>query len=128
MAKDLGSALTDSNETCLHSLQMLVQNDVPRRCLLIREISPYPLVGAPPGGWRGMERGSESPRRRDSPERRGGSPDLSGPPPGKVGRLELNGSPTGPRVRHNGGPLRPLGAAAQSQIKPYNGTHYGLGQ
>ncbi|AWP13698.1 putative DNA-binding protein SATB2 [Scophthalmus maximus] len=46
----------------------------------------------------------------DSPERRGGSPDPSGlPPPGKKGRLELNGSPTGPRLRHNGAPLRPLG-------------------
>ncbi|XP_078118750.1 DNA-binding protein SATB2 isoform X2 [Sander vitreus] len=57
-----------------------------------------------------MERGGESPITQDSPERRGGSPDLSGlPPPGKKGRLELNGSPTGPRVRHNGAPLRPLG-------------------
>ncbi|XP_064185662.1 DNA-binding protein SATB2 isoform X2 [Anguilla rostrata] len=65
--------------------------------------------------------GGESPRRLDSPERRGspelsGAPpgkvgrlDLSAPPPGKAGRLELNGSPTGPRLRHNGGPLRPLG-------------------
>ncbi|XP_071211521.1 DNA-binding protein SATB2-like isoform X5 [Salvelinus alpinus] len=60
-----------------------------------------------------MERGGgESPRMQDSPERerRGGSPDLSGPPPGKMGRLELNGSPTGPRLlRHNGHPHRPLG-------------------
>ncbi|XP_037343574.2 DNA-binding protein SATB2 [Pungitius pungitius] len=57
-----------------------------------------------------MERGGESPVTQDSPERRGGSPDLSGlPPPGKKGRLELNGSPTGPRARHNGAPLRPLG-------------------
>ncbi|XP_059198382.1 DNA-binding protein SATB2 [Centropristis striata] len=57
-----------------------------------------------------MERGGESPIAQGSPERRGGSPDLSGlPPAGKKGRLELNGSPTGPRVRHNGGPLRPLG-------------------
>ncbi|XP_034741742.1 DNA-binding protein SATB2 isoform X3 [Etheostoma cragini] len=57
-----------------------------------------------------MERGGESPITQDSPERRGGSPDLSGlPPPGKKGRLELNGSPTGPRIRHNGAPLRPLG-------------------
>ncbi|XP_071378647.1 DNA-binding protein SATB2 isoform X3 [Centroberyx affinis] len=56
-----------------------------------------------------MERGGESPIMQDSPERRGGSPDLSGlPPPGKKGRLELNGSPTGPRIRHNGAP-RPLG-------------------
>ncbi|XP_014029013.1 DNA-binding protein SATB2 isoform X2 [Salmo salar] len=74
---------------------------------------PYPLAVAPPGGWRGMERGGgESPRMQDSPERerRGGSPDLSGPPPGKMGRLELNGSPTGPRLlRHNGHPHRPLG-------------------
>ncbi|XP_019910569.1 DNA-binding protein SATB2 isoform X7 [Esox lucius] len=76
---------------------------------------PYPLAVAPPGGWRGMERGGgESPRMQDSPEwereRRGGSPDLSGPPPVKLGRLELNGSPTGPRLlRHNGNPHRPLG-------------------
>ncbi|XP_029385565.1 DNA-binding protein SATB2 isoform X2 [Echeneis naucrates] len=58
-----------------------------------------------------MERGGESPITQDSPERRGGSPDLSLnlPPPGKKGRLELNGSPTGPRVRHNGAPPRPLG-------------------
>ncbi|XP_041700734.1 DNA-binding protein SATB2 isoform X2 [Coregonus clupeaformis] len=60
-----------------------------------------------------MERGGgESPRMQDSPERerRGGSPDLSGPPPGKIRRLELNGSPTGPRLLlHNGNPHRPLG-------------------
>ncbi|XP_019208725.1 DNA-binding protein SATB2 isoform X3 [Oreochromis niloticus] len=57
-----------------------------------------------------MERGGESPITQDSPEQRGGSPDLSGlPPPGKKGRLELNGSPTGPRIRHNGAPPRPLG-------------------
>ncbi|XP_061579175.1 DNA-binding protein SATB2 isoform X4 [Cololabis saira] len=58
-----------------------------------------------------MERGRESPVTQDSPERRGGSPDLGGlPPPGKKGRLELNGSPTGPRIRHNGAPPpRPLG-------------------
>ncbi|XP_053733173.1 DNA-binding protein SATB2 isoform X2 [Synchiropus splendidus] len=57
-----------------------------------------------------MERGGDSPITQDSPEQRGGSPDLTGlPPPGKKGRLELNGSPTGPRVRHNGAPLRPLG-------------------
>uniref|UniRef100_A0A3B3YQH9 DNA-binding protein SATB n=1 Tax=Poecilia mexicana TaxID=48701 RepID=A0A3B3YQH9_9TELE len=57
-----------------------------------------------------MERGGESPVAQGSPERRGGSPDLSGlPPPGKKSRLELNGSPTGPRTRHNGGPPRPLG-------------------
>uniref|UniRef100_A0A3Q2PIC4 DNA-binding protein SATB n=1 Tax=Fundulus heteroclitus TaxID=8078 RepID=A0A3Q2PIC4_FUNHE len=57
-----------------------------------------------------MERGAESPVAQGSPERRGGSPDLSGlPPPGKKSRLELNGSPTGPRTRHNGAPPRPLG-------------------
>ncbi|XP_062312876.1 DNA-binding protein SATB2 isoform X1 [Osmerus eperlanus] len=55
-----------------------------------------------------MERGGESPRMQDSPERRGASPDLCGPPPGKMGRLELNGSPTGPRLRLNGAPQRPL--------------------
>ncbi|XP_028249109.1 DNA-binding protein SATB2 isoform X3 [Parambassis ranga] len=57
-----------------------------------------------------MERGGESPITQDSPEQRGGSPDLGSlPPPGKKGRLELNGSPTGPRIRHNGAPPRPLG-------------------
>ncbi|KAI1885318.1 hypothetical protein AGOR_G00218910 [Albula goreensis] len=100
-----------STSSALDSILLINgQNLLPSQPRYRHTISgPYPLVGAPPGGWRGMERGSESPRRRDSPERRGGSPDLSGPPPGKVGRLELNGSPTGPRVRHNGGPLRPLG-------------------
>uniref|UniRef100_A0A8C6WN59 DNA-binding protein SATB n=1 Tax=Neogobius melanostomus TaxID=47308 RepID=A0A8C6WN59_9GOBI len=55
--------------------------------------------------------GGESPVAQDSPERRGSSPDLSDlPPPGKKGRLELNGSPTGHRIiRHNGAPYRPLG-------------------
>ncbi|XP_060785471.1 DNA-binding protein SATB2 isoform X2 [Neoarius graeffei] len=58
-----------------------------------------------------MERGGgESPHLRESPERRNAnSPDLSGPPPGKISRLELNGSPTGPRSRHNGAPQRALG-------------------
>nr|XP_020493455.1 DNA-binding protein SATB2 isoform X2 [Labrus bergylta] len=70
----------------------------------------FSLAGTPLGVWRRMERGGESPITQDSPERRGGSPDLSGlPPPGKKGRLELNGSPTGQRIRHNGAPLRPLG-------------------
>lgn len=83
----------------------------------------YPLVGAPPGGWRGMERGSESPRLRESPERRSGSPDLSGPPPGKMGRLELNGSPPGPRSRHNGAPLKSLGGIyGESQNKTEENT------
>ncbi|XP_028847951.1 DNA-binding protein SATB2 [Denticeps clupeoides] len=57
-----------------------------------------------------MERGGESPCLRESPERRGGSsPDIGGLPPAKMGRVELNGSPTGPRGRHNGAPQRPLG-------------------
>ncbi|KAL6485022.1 hypothetical protein MHYP_G00070670 [Metynnis hypsauchen] len=69
--------------------------------------APYSLASVPV--WRAMER-SESPRLRDSPERRpSSSPDLSGPPPGKMSRLELNGSPTGPRSRHNGAPHRPFG-------------------
>uniref|UniRef100_A0A4W5MDG5 CMP domain-containing protein n=1 Tax=Hucho hucho TaxID=62062 RepID=A0A4W5MDG5_9TELE len=71
---------------------------------------PYALLGVPPGGWRGMERGgTESPCLRDSPEQRGDSPDTCGPPPGKMSRLEVNGSPTGPRTCLNGTPLRPLG-------------------
>lgn len=64
-----------------------------------------------------MERGGDSPVTQDSPERRGGSPDLSGlPPPGKKGRLELNGSPTGPRPRHNGAPPRPLGGERRVRL------------
>ncbi|KAM9397621.1 LOW QUALITY PROTEIN: DNA-binding protein SATB2-like [Salvelinus alpinus] len=71
---------------------------------------PYALLGVPPGGWRGMERGgTESPCLRDSPEQRGDSPDTCASPPGKMSRLEVNGSPTGPRTRLNGTPLRPLG-------------------
>ncbi|CAL8388011.1 unnamed protein product [Gadus morhua 'NCC'] len=72
----------------------------------------FALSGAPLGGWRGMERGGESPAglMQGSPERRGCSPDLASlPPPMKKGRLELNGSPTGPRPRHNGSLQRPLG-------------------
>ncbi|CAF91415.1 unnamed protein product, partial [Tetraodon nigroviridis] len=70
----------------------------------------FSLTGAPLGVWRKMERGGESPVTQDSPERRGGSPDLSSlPPPGKRGRLDLNGSPNGPRVRHNGASSRPQG-------------------
>ncbi|XP_036838334.1 DNA-binding protein SATB2-like isoform X2 [Oncorhynchus mykiss] len=57
-----------------------------------------------------MERGgTESPCLRDSPEQRGDSPDTCAPPPGKMSRLEGNGSPTGPHTRLNGTPLRPLG-------------------
>lgn len=73
-------------------------------------LGPYPLAGVPPVVWRGMERGGgESPHLRESPERRGSSsPDIGAPPP-KMGRLELNGSPTGHRSRHNGAPQKPLG-------------------
>ncbi|XP_019723283.1 DNA-binding protein SATB2 isoform X2 [Hippocampus comes] len=72
--------------------------------------SSFSLTGAPLGVWKRMERGGESPVTQDSPERRGGSPDIgSPPPPGKKGRMELNGSPTGPRLRQNGAALRPLG-------------------
>lgn len=85
---------------------------------------PYSLAGVPPAVWRGMERGGgESPRLRESPERRNAaSPDLSAPPPGKISRLELNGSPTGPRNRHNGAPQRTLGGttpAAAATVKFY---------
>lgn len=70
-----------------------------------------------------MERGGgESPRLRESPERRGSSsPDIGCPPP-KMGRLELNGSPTGPRSRHNGAPQRPLGGKTFS-IHPFLLNH-----
>ncbi|KAM4601709.1 DNA-binding protein SATB2-like [Polymixia lowei] len=58
--------------------------------------------------------GAESPGLRDSasPEdrgERGDSPDPGGPMPSKISRLEVNGSPTGSRARHNGTPLQPLG-------------------
>ncbi|TKS66482.1 DNA-binding protein SATB2 [Collichthys lucidus] len=58
-----------------------------------------------------QRRGTESPGRRDSvsPDERGDSPASSGPPPCKLNRLEVNGSPAAPRIRQNGTPLRPLG-------------------
>ncbi|MGH0142390.1 UNVERIFIED_CONTAM: hypothetical protein FKN15_009544 [Acipenser sinensis] len=55
-----------------------------------------------------MERRSESPGLRDSPERRSSSPDTKGPPPGKMGRLEQNGSPTEACSRLNGATTRSL--------------------
>lgn len=88
---------------------------------------PYPLAGVPSVVWRGMERGGgESPRLRESPERRGSSsPDIGCPPP-KMGRLELNGSPTGPRSRHNGAPQRPLGGKPFTtfSIPPFLLNHF----
>lgn len=79
--------------------------------IFVSSSGPYSLAGVPPAVWRGMERGGgESPCLRESPERRtASSPDLTGPPPGKISRLELNGSPTGPRIRHNGAPQKALG-------------------
>ncbi|XP_021105436.1 DNA-binding protein SATB2 isoform X2 [Heterocephalus glaber] len=55
-----------------------------------------------------MERRSDSPSLRDSPERRGGSPDAKGPP-AKAARLEQNGSPLGARGRTNGAAARAVG-------------------
>ncbi|XP_029369586.1 DNA-binding protein SATB2-like [Echeneis naucrates] len=46
---------------------------------------------------------------RASPEERGESPSSSCPPPCKLSRLDVNGSPANPQSRHNGTPLRPLG-------------------
>ncbi|KAI4831811.1 hypothetical protein KUCAC02_001332, partial [Chaenocephalus aceratus] len=59
----------------------------------------------------GSARGAESPGLRDSvsPEERGDSPASSGPPPGKLSRPEVNGSPAAPKNRQNGNQLRPLG-------------------
>lgn len=56
-----------------------------------------------------MERRSESPCLRDSPDRRCGSPDVKGPPPVKVARLEQNGSPMGARGRPNGAVAKAVG-------------------
>ncbi|KAM7247397.1 hypothetical protein CapIbe_001350 [Capra ibex] len=56
-----------------------------------------------------MERRSESPCLRDSPDRRSGSPDVKGPPPAKVARLEQNGSPMGARGRPNGAVAKAVG-------------------
>lgn len=56
-----------------------------------------------------MERRSESPCLRDSPDRRSGSPDVKGPPPVKVARLEQNGSPMGARGRPNGAVAKAVG-------------------
>ncbi|XP_063733775.1 DNA-binding protein SATB2-like isoform X2 [Eleginops maclovinus] len=56
--------------------------------------------------------GAESPGLRDSvsPEERGESPASSGgPPPCKLSRPEVNGSPAALKSRQNGNPLRPLG-------------------
>ncbi|XP_069377297.1 DNA-binding protein SATB2-like [Paralichthys olivaceus] len=55
--------------------------------------------------------GMENPVLQDSasPEERGESPASSGPPPCKLSRLEVNGSPANPQSRQNGTPLRPLG-------------------
>lgn len=78
----------------------------------------FALAGAPLAVWRRMERGGGSPVPRDSPEIRGDSPDLGNlPPPGKKSRLEINGSPTGPRIRHNGAPSRPQGGKVQKRSK-----------
>ncbi|KAM3585244.1 uncharacterized protein V6R79_011717 [Siganus canaliculatus] len=59
----------------------------------------------------GTVAGMESPTLRDSvsPEERGESPASSGPLSCKLTRVEVNGSPTTPRARLNGTPLRPLG-------------------
>lgn len=68
-----------------------------------------------------MERRSESPCLRDSPDRGSGSPDVKGPPPGKVARLEQNGSPMGTRGRPNGAVTKPVGgnrAAALAAALP----------
>ncbi|XP_032967988.1 DNA-binding protein SATB2 isoform X3 [Rhinolophus ferrumequinum] len=56
-----------------------------------------------------MERRSESPCLRDSPDRRSGSPDVKGPPPVKVARLEQNGNPMGARGRPNGAVAKAVG-------------------
>ncbi|XP_018546080.1 DNA-binding protein SATB2 [Lates calcarifer] len=55
--------------------------------------------------------GTENPglQDHDSPDERGDSPASSGLPPGKLSRLEVNGSPANHRSRQNGTPLRPLG-------------------
>ncbi|XP_062972274.1 DNA-binding protein SATB2 isoform X2 [Elgaria multicarinata webbii] len=56
-----------------------------------------------------MDRRSESPCLRDSPDRGSGSPDVKGPPPMKVARLEQNGSPMGARGRPNGSVTKSVG-------------------
>ncbi|XP_019378706.1 PREDICTED: DNA-binding protein SATB2 isoform X4 [Gavialis gangeticus] len=56
-----------------------------------------------------MERRSESPCLRDSPDRGRASPDVRGPPPVKVARLEQNGSPMGTRGRPNGSVSKSVG-------------------
>ncbi|MEE6489992.1 hypothetical protein FKM82_015757 [Ascaphus truei] len=56
-----------------------------------------------------MERRSESPCLRDSPDRRSSSPDVRSPPPIKLARLEQNGSPTGARGRPNGSLTKSVG-------------------
>uniref|UniRef100_A0A3B4TK22 DNA-binding protein SATB n=1 Tax=Seriola dumerili TaxID=41447 RepID=A0A3B4TK22_SERDU len=55
--------------------------------------------------------GAENPGLRDSasPEERGESPTSSCPPPCKLSRVDINGSPANPQTRQNGTQLRPLG-------------------
>lgn len=65
-----------------------------------------------------MERRSESPCLRDSPDRGSGSPDVKGPPPGKVARLEQNGSPMGTRGRPNGAVTKPVGGNRAAAPRP----------
>lgn len=62
-----------------------------------------------------MDRRSESPCLRDSPERGSGSPDVKGPPPVKVARLEQNGSPMGARGRLNGSVTKSVGGNKPSR-------------
>uniref|UniRef100_A0ACB8G0H2 Uncharacterized protein n=1 Tax=Sphaerodactylus townsendi TaxID=933632 RepID=A0ACB8G0H2_9SAUR len=56
-----------------------------------------------------MDLRSESPCLRESPDRGSGSPEVKGPPPVKVARLEQNGSPVGARGRPNGSVTKSLG-------------------
>lgn len=76
-----------------------------------------------------MERRSESPCLRDSPDRGSGSPDVKGPPPGKVARLEQNGSPMGTRGRPNGAVTKPVGGnrAAALAAAPPPGVRRAMG-
>ncbi|GLD69302.1 DNA-binding protein SATB2-like protein [Lates japonicus] len=105
-----------SESMSLHWRTATEEELVPSSCRVMK--ASHTVLGAPPEVFPGMEQrggagggGTENPglQDRDSPDERGDSPASSGPPPGKLSRLEVNGSPANHRSRQNGTPLRPLG-------------------
>lgn len=86
----------------------------------------HTVLCAPPGVCMRMEQRdagprTESPRLRDSasPEERGEEGASGGPPPSKMSRSEVNGSPATPQTRHILTPLSPLGGRKHSDFGYY---------